>query len=262
VEEPDGVVAGLVGVVAELGGETLGLGAGPPLFVDPVAGVVDPDVPVLDVPVLDVPVPDVPVPEVPVPDVPVPEVPVPDVPVPEVPVPDVPEPELVDPEPDGEGLGEGFLLGLLVGVEVPDEVGCGADDDVDEGVGDGCDVAGGEDFATVPEAVEPEGGHDGVGADTSANRGASGPTALPRAPGAGGVEPVLAGCSADACEPLPPLTTASDRVAVGSTGWHGELPFVSVGVAEFVVLGVPEAAIAPGPEPPGGAAEPGPGIPP
>ncbi|HEX6453567.1 MAG TPA: hypothetical protein VF060_29390, partial [Trebonia sp.] len=227
--------------------ETLGVGAGALLFGDP-AGAVDPEVPVLDVPVLDVPVPDVPVPEVP---------------VPEVPLPEVLEPELADPVPDGEGLGEGLVLGLLVGggVEggVLDEVGCGAPDDVDVAVGDGFAVGEGEDSAAaVPADVELEGAHDVTGADASAMYGTSELEGL----GAGDGEPILAGCAAAACEPLPPSAVVPELVVRGSTDWHCGPGFGLVGATECVALEVPEAVIVPGLEPPGGAAEPGPGIPP
>jgi hypothetical protein len=230
----------------ELDGETLG--AGEPLFGDPVAGAVDPDVPVPDVPDVPVPVPDVPVPDVPVP-------------VPDVPLPEVLEPELADPVPDGEGLGEGFVLGLLVGVGVGllDEVGCGAAADVDAEVGDGCVVGGGEDFAVAmfPPAVEPEGAHDGTGMDLSAIAGMSGLRAL----GPGSVEPFPADCAAAACEPLP-LANAAELVACDSTGGHCGPVFVAVGGVEGVALGVLEVVIVPGPEPPDVFADPGPGTPP
>ena len=235
-------------MVAGPDGETLGVVARALPLGESTAGAVDVDVPV---------------PDMPVPDVPVPDVPVPDDPVPDVTLVDALEPEPADPVPDGEGLGEGFVLGPLVGAgvegEVLDEDGCGAVGDVDAEVGNGFDVAGGEDFAVaVSGAVGPKGAHDVTGVDTSAIVGTSGLTAVGLV-GLGGVRPIPAGRSADACEPLPPPAVASELVACGSADWHCGPRF---GATEGVALGGAEVVIAPGPEPPDVVAEPGPGIPP
>jgi hypothetical protein len=201
---------------------------------EPVAGVVTPDVPVLDVPV-------------------------PDVPVPGVLLLGVLEPEPADPVFDGEGPGEGLLVGAGDEGAVLDEVGCGDAGGVDAGVVTGCAVREGEGCveAVAVAGAELEGAHDGLGADISAIVAMSGLRAL-----GPGVRPVLGRPTAAACAPLPPPTVAPELVACGVTDWQCVPLFVSVGAGEGVGPGVPEVVIVSGLEPPGGAAEPGPGIPP
>jgi hypothetical protein len=162
-----------------------------------------------------------------------------------------------DPVSVGVSVGDGLVLGLLVGGGVVtvaegavlDADGCGA---VGDDAGVGCCVAD-EDGDGVEVAVAPDGAQDGTGADSSAIVGVFGSAT----PGAGAVEPIMAACASGpaACVPLVAVGGESDA------DWHCGPLLTLVGATECAGAGVLEAVEVPGPEPPGPAAGFGAGVP-